>query len=101
VGELGDMARAWLPRAIRASASIQELLDFLNHALTPDAADVVGLWHFTSVVEQGGQFLVLAGDQIQFIADTEGEVQAHLAGCAMATSFILHMYSDGKIDLTQ
>ena len=101
MGELGSVARAWLPKAIRASASIQELLDFLNHAPTPNPNDVVGLWHFTSVVEQDGRFLVLAGDQGEFVADTEGEAQAYLAGGAVATSFILHHYSDGKIDLTQ
>jgi hypothetical protein len=101
MGDLGYVARAWLPKAIRESASIQELFDFLNHAPSPDPADVVGLWHLTAVVEQDGRFLVLAGDQIQFIADTEGEVRAHLAGCAMATSFVLHLYSDRDIDLTQ
>jgi len=82
MGDLGGVARAWLPKAIRASASIGELLAFLNHART-------------SVVEQGGRFLILAGDQLQFIADSEGEVHAHLIGCAMSTSYILHRYSYG------
>ena len=101
MSELGGVIRAWLSKAIRATASIQELLDFLNHAPTPDLDDKVGLWHFSSVVEQDGQFFVLAGDQVQLIADTEAEIRAHLAGCAMATSYVLHRYSEGRIDLTQ
>ena len=72
MGSLGGVAEAWLPKAIRHSADIQELLDFLNHAPMPDPADVVGLWHLTSVVEQGAEFLVLAGDQVEFVANTEG-----------------------------
>ena len=48
-----------------------------------------------------GEYLVLAGDQIEFIADTEGEAHAFLAGCAMATSFVLHTYSHGGVDLTK
>jgi hypothetical protein len=100
VGSLGGVAQAWLPKAIRHAANIQELLDFLNNAPMPDPADVVGLWHLTSVVEQDGEFLVLAGDQVKYIAYTEGEAHAFLAGCAMATSFVLHTYSQGGIDLT-
>jgi len=101
MGDLGGVARAWLPKAIRASASIEELPAFLNHARTPDRDDMVGLWHHTSVVKQDGRFLILAGDQLQFIADSEGGAHAHLVGCAMSTSYILHRYSDGQIDLTR
>ena len=101
MGSLGGVAQAWLPKAIRHSADIQELLAFLNNAPMPDPTDVVGLWHLTSVVEQDGEFLILAGDQVEFIADTAGEAHAFLAGCAMATSFVLHTYSQGGIDLTK
>ena len=101
MGELGGVSRAWLPKSIRASGSISELLDFLNHVPMPDPNAVVGLWHHTSVVEQNGEFLVLAGDQVEFFASTEAEVHAYLAGCATATSFVLHTYSEGKIDLTK
>lgn len=101
MGDLGVVGRAWLQRAIRASASVVELLDFLNHAPTPDKGAVVGLWHHRSVVEQDGRFLILAGDQLQFVAETADEVRAHLVGCATATSFVLHRYSGGRIDLTR
>src|SRR4051794_269251 len=101
MSDLGGVIRAWLSKDMSATATIQELLDFLNNAPAPDPDDVVGLWHFSSVVEQDGRFFVLAGDQVQLVADTEAEVRAHLAGCALATSYVLHRYSEGKIDLTQ
>jgi hypothetical protein len=96
MGSLGYIGQSWLPKDIRESAGIQELLAFLNGVPAPDPTMVVGLWHITSVVEQDGKFLVLAGDQVEFIADTAAEAHAYLAGCAVATSFITQMYSNDE-----
>jgi hypothetical protein len=96
MGSLGYTSKAWPPKGIRESASIQELLAFLNTFPTPDPSAVVGRWHHTSVAEQDGQVVILDGDQIAFIADTAGEAHAYLVGRAVATSFVAHMYSNSE-----
>jgi hypothetical protein len=96
MSSLGFTSKAWRPKDIQESASIDELLAVLHSFPTPDPRDVAGLWHLTSVEERAGKMFVLDGDQVAFVADTPAEAHAFLVGRASATSFAAHMYSNYK-----